>query len=123
MGSRDPIYLKRVLERGVYVEYDYLGQAAGPNGSAERDERLVQNIAGMIKAGYARQLLVSHDICTKPQLKKNGGGGYTYVANVVLPGLKRTGVSDEDILTIMVENPRRVLTFMAPQPALSSSQP
>jgi phosphotriesterase-related protein len=116
MGSRDMAYLKRVLERGVYIEYDYLGQAPGPNGSAERDERLVQNITDVIKAGFVRQLMVAHDICTKPQLKKNGGGGYAYIANVVLPGLKRKGVSDEDIRTIMVENPRRVLTFVAPQP-------
>jgi predicted metal-dependent phosphotriesterase family hydrolase len=33
-----------------------------------------------------------------------------------LPELKRLGVTDAQIQTIMVENPRRVLTFAAPAP-------
>lgn len=43
-------------------------------------------------------------------------GGYAYIANYVVPALKAKGVSDETIRKITVDNPRRVLTFVAPQP-------
>ena len=51
--------------------------------------------------------------------KKNGGGGFAYVSNYILPALKAKGVSDETIRKIMVDNPRRVLTFVAPQPQVT----
>jgi predicted metal-dependent phosphotriesterase family hydrolase len=34
----------------------------------------------------------------------------------ILPELKRQGVTDDQIEKIMVENPRRVLTFAPPAP-------
>jgi phosphotriesterase-related protein len=117
MASRSLDYLKQIAARGAYVEFDYLGQTAV---DAERDERLVTNIANAINAGLADRVLVAHDVCTKPQLKKNGGGGYTYISDVVLPGLTRKGISDENIRKIMIDNPRRVLTFVAPQPLVSA---
>ena len=51
--------------------------------------------------------------------KKNGGGGFVFTSNLVVPALKALGVSDEVIRRIMVENPRRVLTFVAPQPPVA----
>jgi phosphotriesterase-related protein len=116
MASRSLDYLKQIVSRGAYVEFDYLGQTAV---EAPRDERLVTNITNAIAAGLADRVLVAHDVCTKPQLKKNGGGGYTYISSVVLPGLKVNGVSDENIRKILVDNPRRVLTFVAPQPLVA----
>jgi phosphotriesterase-related protein len=117
MGSRDMAYLKQLYERGVYFEFDYVGQAPL---SADRTQQLVDRIAATIDAGYGDRLLVAHDICTKPQLKKNGGGGYAYISSSVLPGLKAKGISEEKIRAILVDNPRRVLTFVAPQPAVVS---
>ena len=69
----------------------------------------------MIAAGFVNQILVAHDICTTPQLKKNGGSGYTYITSVILPGLKARRISDADLDKILVQNPRRVLTFTRPQ--------
>ena len=112
-GSTDFAALKRLLDRGVYVEFDYIGQAPL---SAERDQQLIQNIVNVINAGYAGQLMVAHDICTQPQLKKNGGGGFAYISTVVLPGLKAKGISDENIRKILVDNPMRLLPFAAPRP-------
>ena len=117
-GGRDMAYMKQLFDRGVYVEYDYMGQA--PLTQA-RDEQIVASIASVIEAGHADKVLVAHDVCTKPQLKKNGGGGYTYISTVILPGLKAKGVSDENIRKILVDNPRRVLTFVTPQPAVTST--
>jgi phosphotriesterase-related protein len=115
-GGRDMAYMKQLFDRGVYVEFDYMGQA--PLTPARADQ-IVTSIASVIEAGYADKVLVAHDVCTKPQLKKNGGGGYTYISTVILPGLKAKGVSDDNIRKILVDNPRRVLTFVKPQPAVA----
>jgi phosphotriesterase-related protein len=114
-GSGDMAYMKRLFERGVFVEWDYMGQAPLP---VERDEQRAKEIADAIKAGYTGQILMAHDVCTKAQLKKNGGGGYAYIAERIVPALKAKGISDADIQKIMVDNPRRALTFVAPQPAM-----
>lgn len=67
------------------------------------------------KAGHASQIMLSHDMCSRAQLKVNGGSGYTYINDVIVPGLKAKGVGDATIHEIMVDNPRRLLTFVAPQ--------
>jgi phosphotriesterase-related protein len=112
MASREMPFLKQLFDRGVYVEFDYLGQAPL---TPERNQQIVDKIAATIEAGYGDRLLVAHDICTKPQLKKNGGGGYAYISTTILPALKAKGVSDEKLRKLLIDNPRRVLTFVAPQ--------
>lgn len=111
-GGRSVKEMNALFKRGVYVEWDYMGQAPL---SKEAATKLIGSIAAMIKAGQADQIILSHDIFTQAQLKVNGGGGYTYINDVIIPGLKAKGISEVNIHTIMYENPRRVLTFVAPQ--------
>ena len=73
-----------------------------------------QAIVKLVQAGYGNQVLLSQDVCTKLQLKKYGGRGYSYVMEFFLPELKRLGLTDEQIHRLMVENPRRILAFIAP---------
>ncbi len=114
-GGKDMEYLKRLFQRGAFVEWDYMGQAPLPPAA---DAQRIESIAAAINAGYADQILLAHDVCTKAQLKRNGGGGYTYISNVILPGLRAKGISEETLRRIMVDNPRRMLTFAAPQKAV-----
>jgi phosphotriesterase-related protein len=74
----------------------------------------------MIKAGYGDRILVGHDISGKLQLKKYGGTGFSYISEYFLPELRRLGATDVDIRRIMVENPRRALTFVAPRPLVGT---
>lgn len=115
-GGKDAAYVDRLFQRGVFVEWDYMGQAPLPPAA---DLQRIESIAAAIKAGHADHVLLSHDICTQAQLKKNGGGGYTYISNVILPGLKARGISEDTVRKIMVDNPRRALTFVAPQAAVA----
>jgi phosphotriesterase-related protein len=119
-GGKDMEYLKRLFQRGVFVEWDYMGQAPLPPAA---DAQRIASIAAAINAGYSDHVLLAHDVCTKAQLKRNGGGGYTYISDVILPGLKAKGISDETIRKIMVDNPRRMLTFVAPQLAVTEPRP
>ncbi|GAG83041.1 unnamed protein product, partial [marine sediment metagenome] len=40
-----------------------------------------------------------------------GGWGYAHLLREVVPLMKIYGISDEQINTMMVENPKRVLSF------------
>ena len=120
-GTGNLPVMKRYVDRGVYVEFDYMGTGKGPDSTAalaQAADRIAQNIKTLIDGGLTDRILVAQDICTQPQLKKNGGGGFAYVSNVVMPSLKAKGVSDETIAKILVDNPKRVLTFVAPQPPI-----
>ncbi len=113
-GTGDVAQMKRITDRGAYVEFDFLGfgaQAVTP----EATEKLAQSIANLVKGGLTDRILVGHDVCTQAQLEKNGGGGFGYLSRSVIPALRAKGVSEADIHRIMVENPRRVLTFAAPR--------
>ena len=114
-ARRSAEILEAVFARGPYIEWDFLGQAPLPQAN---EKSMIDSLVAMIKAGYASQIMISHDICTQTQLKINGGGGYTYIDDVIIPGLKAQGVSDATIHQIMVENPARVLAFVAPQPVV-----
>jgi phosphotriesterase-related protein len=80
-----------------------------------RAEQIATTIASAINAGFADKVLAAHDICTKAQLARNGGGGYTYIATMIVPALRAKGIGDETIRKILIDNPRRALTFVAPQ--------
>ena len=105
---------RRLLERGVYLEFDGFGEVRSPLGQSEAQR--VETIVQLIRDGWAHRLLLAHDVCQKKMLKAYGGMGFSYVSEFVLPELKRQGVTDDQIEKIMVENPRRVLTFAPPAP-------
>jgi phosphotriesterase-related protein len=119
-GTGDVAAMKRLTDRGPYIEFDFMGfgaQAATP----EAANQIAQNIATLINAGLTDHIVVGQDVCTQAQLKKNGGGGFAFLSNMVIPALRAKGVSEEAIHQIMVDNPRRALTFVAPQPAINKT--
>ena len=102
-------YHLAIVERGATVEFDFLGMSFTP---LERhgEGRIVDNIRELLSRGHAERILLSQDVCHDSQLRRYGGNGYTYLANTFLPRLRAAGVSDAEIRTITVDNPRRLLT-------------
>ena len=113
-------FMKRVLERGVYIQFDTLGRMGSRLGTVD-DGKVAQGIVELVKAGYEDRILLSQDVCHKIEIKKYGGTGFSYILEFVLPELKRRGVTERQVYKMMVENPARVLTFAKPAPPLSSS--
>jgi phosphotriesterase-related protein len=116
--ANDMPFMKRLLARGVYIQFDTLGRMGSRLGTVD-DGKVAGAVADLAKAGFADRILLSQDVCHKIELKKYGGTGYSYVLEFVLPQLRRLGVTESDIHKIMVENPRRVLAFAAPQALLA----
>jgi phosphotriesterase-related protein len=107
---------KSVLDRSVYVEFDNFGQSwfAFPGHKLEwpfpSDSGRVFRIRELIETGYADQILVSMDIDSKILLYRYGGQGFDHILVNVLP-LMQSLIGSENVQKILVNNPRRFLTF------------
>lgn len=111
-------YARRLLARGVFVEFDFLGTTGSPWGTLwpSTDYKVGRSIAALVEDGHAGQIVLGQDVCTKIQLKRYGGHGYTYIPDHFLPALAGFGVDDAALTAFMVDNPRRALTFAEPRP-------
>lgn len=99
-----------IVGRGASVEFDFLGMSFTP---AERhgEGRIVESLCELLARGHVERVLLSQDVCHDSQLRRYGGNGYTYLAETFLPRLRAAGVSDGEIETMTVANPRRLLTI------------
>jgi predicted metal-dependent phosphotriesterase family hydrolase len=99
-----------IIRRGASVEFDFLGMTFT---AVERrgEDRIVELLLELLARGNADRVLLSQDVCNDGQLHRYGGRGYTYLADRFLPRLRDAGVSDADIDTMTIANPRRLLTI------------
>jgi len=108
---------RRLAETGCYLEYDIfgidgyyptvLGVYDLPN-----DHQRVNEIIQLIEQGYLNQILISHDIDCKIRLRNYGGHGYDHILQNVVPMMRDKGMSEKQINTVLVENPKRILQFV-----------
>ncbi|MGF7087839.1 phosphotriesterase-related protein [Kroppenstedtia sanguinis] len=95
-----------LLRAGVYIQFDTIGKNA-----YRPDEERLDDLLWILDKGYEKQIMLSTDITKKSYLKVNGGFGYEHLFTRFLPQLKERGVHQREIDTIMVDNPRRFLSF------------
>ena len=72
---------------------------------------MAEAVPKLIDAGYGDRLLLSQDVGFKIWLRGYGGNGYTFVLESVMRALRRQGVAEASLHTMMVETPRRLLTL------------
>ena len=125
--SGDLDLMLELLGHGVYIQFDLLGRVGVPLRFVPAVDDLAmfltsagtaavaEAIPKLIEAGYADRVLLSQDVCTKMQLKRYGGTGYSFIMEKFLPEMRSRGVSEEHIQMMMVGNPKRILTFVEPQ--------
>ncbi len=115
VSSQNFTYLKSVLDRGVTLEFDLLGTPYFLESPKLDDRPMADAVIRLVKAGYGDQILLSQDICTKIQQKTYGGKGFDYVLSHVVPYMRTQGLPESDIQQMLVTNPTRLLTFVAPE--------
>lgn len=85
----DPARLRAIAETGCYLEYDLFGSEVSyyPLSDFEMpsDAERMRQILWLSEQGYARQLLLSHDICYKVRLVRYGGHGYGHILRHIVP--------------------------------------
>jgi len=99
-----------IIDRGASVEFDFLGMSFT---ALERhgEPRVIELLCDLLARGHVERVLLSQDVCNDAQLRRYGGNGYAYLATTFLPRLREAGVSDAEIDTMTVANPRRILTI------------
>jgi phosphotriesterase-related protein len=114
-NSKDNAYHKAILAKGVNIAFDRIGlDIFNPT------EVIAQNVADLVKAGYVKQIMLSHDtvnvwlgrsltLDTPAEVNKAlANWQIDHISKNFIPMLKAKGVTDEQIKTMMVDNPRNL---------------
>jgi phosphotriesterase-related protein len=120
--------IRKLAERGTFVGVDRIGlEILAP------DDRRADHVAALVREGFTDQVCLSQDhICAltaprpsfyvPPEHRAAGAERreqiawqvwqrpYTYIVTDFVPRLLERGVTDADVETIFVDNPRRLLT-------------
>ena len=103
-NETDPNIHERAAELGAWLEFDGIAPE-----SVEKHVALVMRIK---RAGHLGRVLISHDAGWY-HVGEPGGGKYRDYNTLFmqfLPALRKAGGSEDDVKTLLVRNPRAVLT-------------
>ncbi|MFB4374790.1 phosphotriesterase [Agrobacterium tumefaciens] len=107
----DITYQSELADRRAFIEYDMIGMDffyADQQVQCPSDEDAARSIVTLAEGGYLDRILLSHDVFLKMMLTRYGGNGYAYILRHFLPRLKRHGLDDATLQTLMRDNPRSV---------------
>ncbi len=102
----------RVLEQGVVIEYDNLGQEHPydeENTYGITDWTRMEHILEFISRGYEKQIVMAQDVWQRAQYIEYGGWGFGHILQNFCPMLLRNGVTPAQIEQMTVLTPRRLL--------------
>jgi phosphotriesterase-related protein len=108
--STDIDYLEELIANGSYIGMDRFGMDL-----ILPFEDRVNTVARMCERGHADKIVLSHDAkcyfdalpeALLPAVAPNWH--YLHIHNDVLPALRSRGVTDEQVATMLVDNPRRI---------------
>ena len=109
--SADRDYLRELAARGSFLGFDRFGME-----HMAPDAQRVAMLLELLADGWADRIVLSHDAAihsrmTPPSWRREHTPHWTmhHLHDRILPQLRAAGVSGEEIRTMMVENPRRVL--------------
>ena len=110
--------VREVAETGAFVQYDTFGledtlwgEVAGQDTAIPSDEQRIERIAQLIDWGHEDRVLVAHDVCFKTMCSRYGGKGYAHILESIVPRMRRRGLADRTVRKLLIDNPRRALTF------------
>ena len=108
--TTDVGYLEELIANGSYIGMDRFGLDL-----FLPFENRVDTVARLCERGHADKMVLSHDaMCFNDWLPEElvpvalPNWHYLHIHNDVLPALKQRGVTDEQITTMLVDNPRKI---------------
>lgn len=112
-NSGDIEYHKAILAKGVYIAFDRIGLDIFTPTDVN-----VKNIAELCREGFANRIMMSHDtvnvwlgrqtVVPEKFTPVFANWRIDHISKNVIPALKAQGVTDEQIKTMMVENPKNL---------------
>jgi phosphotriesterase-related protein len=109
---------RKLMDTGCYIGFDNFGHEGFskilhiPRYFHTNDINSITEIIDLIKDGYIKQILISQDAATKERLASYGGTGYAHILRDIVPIMRIKGLSDSQIHTLLVENPKRILSMV-----------
>jgi phosphotriesterase-related protein len=106
-------YADSLAKRGAYIVYDQFGMhlMTYEGFFLPSDNDRIKTIKEQIRRGNLENILISQDVCFKICLTKWGGYGYAHILENIVPRLIQEGLTEEQIRTILIENPKRFLSW------------
>jgi len=108
--TEDTNYLRKLCDRGSYIGMDRFGVDI-----FLENEKRVATIAKMCGIGYAEKMVLSHDaacyfgwVDSPLREKIVPNWHFNHIPDNVLPALREAGVTEDQVWTMTVENPRRI---------------
>jgi len=112
-GNANLEYHVEILEKDVYLGFDRWGV-----GIIYPDVMRKATIIGLLGIGFADHIVLSHDhisewVGQRPQLPPfikplMSNWSYAHIFKNIIPQLKEAGITDDQVNTMLVENPRRI---------------
>lgn len=114
--SNDLDYLRGLADRGATLGCDRFG-----NNTQNSNENRVATVAALCRLGYADRIVLSHDaacfidffafdVPRKALARVSPDWNLEYLSRIGLPALRAAGVGEDQITTMMIDNPRRYFT-------------
>ncbi len=108
-GTTNTDYHRSLIENGSYLGFDHFGLP----GITLQDR--VDAVARLCAQGYADRIVLSHDaMCfvdwfPRSFTEASSNWRWTYISDEVIPVMRDRGISEADITTMLVDNPRTIL--------------
>jgi phosphotriesterase-related protein len=112
----DQAYQERILAKDLWLEYDTFGAEgvfALENSYVQlpTDTQRIQELAALVAAGYAGQLLISQDVCYQSGKRSWGGTGLAHIIETLPPRFVAAGIDARTLDSIMRDNPHCLFAF------------
>jgi phosphotriesterase-related protein len=108
--TTDLAYLEELVGNGSYIGMDRFGID-----TILSFEDRVNTVVAMCQSGHAGKMVLSHDAACynhwlpeRPLPTMLPRWNYLHIHNDVIPALKQKGVTDEQLQTMLVTNPRKI---------------
>lgn len=106
-----PDYIKGLLDRGVYVEFDNFGKEfyTSKDGRFAYDLERIRLLSELISQGYQDRILICNDICLKTMWKAYGGNGYAHILRAVRDMAEQEGIENRVYDAFLTKNVKEFL--------------
>ena len=114
----DRAIIAELVKTGCYLEYDVfgmedtgIGTAIHPSIYLQSDVQRMEMLEFIISKGGGGRIVIAQDTFFKWQMTCYGGKGYAHILENIVPRMRKRGFTEQQIHAILVDNPRRILTF------------
>lgn len=105
-------YWQDILETGASIGMDCFGSTFNVDSEVvmlETDMQRIKDLKRVLDAGYGHKVILGNDVCMKMRLHKYGGWGYDHIITNLVPYMKKTGITDEQLHLLFFESPKTFL--------------